>query len=44
MLNLTSVDKSRKLGWNGYVDKKEAIKDTIRALAMLKMVPPLDAK
>ena len=37
-----SMNKSRKLGWNGFVETEEAIKDTINALAALKMVPPLE--
>jgi hypothetical protein len=37
-----SMDKSRKLGWNGFVQTEEAIKDTIEELAALKMIPPLE--
>jgi len=36
-----SMDKSRKLGWNGFVDTKEAIRATIDRMAELKMVPAL---
>lgn len=36
-----SMDKSRKLGWNGFVDTKESIKEVIGQLATLKMVPAL---
>jgi len=36
-----SMDKSRKLGWHGYVDTKDAIFETITELAELKMVPPM---
>ncbi|KAI9853125.1 MAG: hypothetical protein M1824_001538 [Vezdaea acicularis] len=39
-----SMDKSRKLGWNGYVDSKDAILDTIHELAKLKMVPDVLVK
>jgi len=38
---IESMDKSRKLGWNGWVDTKEGIKDAIGKLAVLKMVPAL---
>ncbi|MCJ1382511.1 hypothetical protein MMC17_005624 [Xylographa soralifera] len=37
-----SMDKSRKLGWHGYVDTKDAIFETITKLAELKMVPPME--
>lgn len=36
-----SMDKSRRLGWNGWVDTKEGIRDAIEKLAALKMVPAL---
>lgn len=36
-----SMDKSRKLGWNGFVDTKEGIRNAIEELAELKMVPKL---
>lgn len=36
-----SMDRSRKLGWHGYVDTKEAIRGVIDDMAALKMVPPL---
>jgi hypothetical protein len=36
-----SMDKSRKLGWNGFVDTKVAIRDIVDKLAVLKMVPEL---
>ena len=36
-----SMDKARKLGWTGFVDSKEAIKEAISGLAKLKMVPHL---
>ncbi|MCJ1391219.1 hypothetical protein MMC18_004081 [Xylographa bjoerkii] len=38
-----SMDKSRKLGWHGYVDTKDAIFETITGLSELKMVPPMVA-
>lgn len=37
-----SMDKSRKLGWNGFVDTKESLKAVIGELARLKMVPALE--
>lgn len=36
-----SMDKSRKLGWNGFVDTRESIRDVIEQLAELKLVPKL---
>ena len=33
------MGKSKKLGWHGYVDSHEAIFETIKQLADLKMVP-----
>jgi hypothetical protein len=36
-----SMDKSRKLGWNGFVDSKESLKAVIGELAELKLVPAL---
>lgn len=36
-----SMDRSRKLGWHGYVDTKEAIKGVINDMARLRMVAPL---
>jgi hypothetical protein len=36
-----SMDKSRKLGWNGFVDTKESIRQVIDQLAELKLVPAL---
>ena len=38
---VVAMDRSRKLGWHGYVDTKEAIKVVIDDMAKLKMVPPL---
>lgn len=37
-----SMNKSRNLGWHGFVDTKKAIRYVIRGLAELKMVPPLE--
>ena len=37
----SSMGKSRKLGWHGYVDSYDAIFETIKELAELKMVPPI---
>jgi hypothetical protein len=36
-----SMDKSRKLGWHGFVDSAECFLETFRDLAKLKMVPPV---
>jgi hypothetical protein len=38
---LESMDKSRRLGWSGWVDTKEGIRDAIGQLAELKMIPAL---
>ncbi|TVY16630.1 Short chain dehydrogenase gsfE [Lachnellula arida] len=38
---VASMDKSRRLGWSGWVDTKEGIRDAIEQLAELKMVPAL---
>ena len=32
-------DKSRKLGWSGFVDTKDGIRNPIEELAELKLVP-----
>ena len=36
-----SMDKNRKLGWNGFVDTTEGIRATIEQLAELRMVSAL---
>lgn len=41
LIVLTSIGKSRKLGWHGFVDSHEAIYEAIGELAELKMVPPI---
>lgn len=38
---LLSTDKSRKLGWHGFVDSSEAILDVFKDFATLKMIPPV---
>ena len=38
---LESMDKAKKMGWTGFVDSKAAIKEAIKGLAALKMVPDL---
>jgi hypothetical protein len=38
---LFSPDKARKLGWHGYVDSCDALRETFDDLAKLKMVPPM---
>lgn len=37
-----SMDKNRKLGWHGFVDTKEAIKQVIHEMSKHHMVPPLE--
>jgi hypothetical protein len=41
MLTAARVSKSRQLGWHGFVDSGDAILDTIKELAEMKMVPKL---
>ena len=36
-----SADKSRKLGWHGFVDSCEALLEVFDEFAHLKMVPPV---
>jgi hypothetical protein len=36
------MNKSRKLGWNGFVDTGEGILSTIKELGELKMAPPFE--
>lgn len=36
-----SMDKSRKLGWHGFVDSNESLLEVFDDLAKLKMVPPV---
>jgi hypothetical protein len=36
-----SMDKSRKLGWHGFVDSAEAILEVFKDFEKLKMVPPV---
>ena len=38
---LFSSDKARKLGWFGFVDSSEAIREVFEDLAKVKMIPPL---
>jgi hypothetical protein len=33
------VTKNRKLGWHGFVDSSEAIFDSIKEMAEMKMLP-----
>ncbi|KAI1620680.1 hypothetical protein EDD37DRAFT_569297 [Exophiala viscosa] len=37
-----SMNKNRQLGWHGFVDTKDAIKQVIIEMAELHMVPPLE--
>jgi hypothetical protein len=36
-----SPDKARKLGWHGFVDSCDALRETFVDLAKLKMIPSL---
>ena len=36
-----SMDKSRKLGWHGFVDSTESFFEVFRDLARIKMIPPV---
>ncbi|KAI0129701.1 hypothetical protein BJ170DRAFT_617299 [Xylariales sp. AK1849] len=38
---ILSMDKSRKLGWHGFVDTSESLLSVFRDLANLKMIPPV---
>jgi len=35
------MDKSRKLGWHGFVDSSECILEVFNDFAKLKMIPPV---
>ena len=41
VLMLRSMDKSRKLGWHGFVDSSESFLEVFDDLAKLKMIPPV---
>ncbi|KAH9832704.1 NAD dependent epimerase dehydratase family protein [Teratosphaeria destructans] len=36
-----SMDKSRKLGWHGFVDSSESLLEVFKDLAKIKMIPPV---
>jgi hypothetical protein len=36
-----SMDKSRKLGWHGFVDSTESLLAVFQDLAAIKMIPPV---
>ena len=36
-----SMDKSRKLGWHGFVDSNESFLEVFDDFAKLKMIPPV---
>jgi hypothetical protein len=38
------MDKSRKLGWHGFVDSNESLLEVFNDLAKIKMIPPVPAK
>lgn len=40
-LDLT-MNKARKMGWHGFVDSNDAIKEVLGDFADLKMIPPMD--
>jgi len=33
------MDKARKMGWHGYVDTLEVVRETFQDFARLKMIP-----
>jgi len=35
------MDRSRKLGWHGFVDSTEGLLEVFKDLAKLKMIPPV---
>ena len=35
------MDKSRKLGWHGFVDSSEGLLEVFKDLAKIKMIPPV---
>jgi hypothetical protein len=37
----SKLDKSRKLGWHGFVDSSESHLEVFDDLAKLKMIPPI---
>lgn len=41
LLTIISMDKSRKLGWHGFVDSSESFLEVFDDLAKLKMIPPV---
>ena len=36
------MNKSRMLGWNGFVDTGEGLLSTIKEMSDMKMVPPFE--
>ena len=38
-LDLT-MNKARKMGWHGFVDSNDAIREVLEEFADLKMIPP----
>jgi hypothetical protein len=38
--DLHSINKSRKLGWHGFVDSHDSLIKVFEELAELKMIPP----
>lgn len=42
--SLSSMDKSRKLGWHGFVDSTECILEVFQDFVKLKMIPPIPLK
>lgn len=41
MLTMYSMDKSRKLGWHGFVDSSESLLEVFKDFAKIKMIPPV---
>ena len=35
------MNKARKMGWHGFVDSNDAIKEVLGEFADLKMIPPV---
>ena len=39
--SLNSMDKSRKMGWHGFVDSAECMLECLNDFAKLKLLPPV---
>jgi hypothetical protein len=38
-----SMNKARKLGWHGFVDTNDCMKEVLEDFAKLRMIPPIRA-